>query len=164
MNYEDRPDLLAPQDVVSAAVLARLESAVGDSGLVAAALDHDSSAASDSAPYEAMRLRARESSGPGTGAPAWALPLEFDAMSCGYRLGRLALSEWQRSRAVPLSEMRQRPESMFLYDLPLAGSAPVDEIIARHVDGATEAEEEAVLWAWAFGLGVAAVEADLSVG
>jgi hypothetical protein len=51
---------------------------------------------------------------------------------------------------------------LFVWDASApGGQVPVDAILSRHESGQLHALEEAVTWAWAFGLGVALAEADL---
>jgi hypothetical protein len=88
-------------------------------------------------------------------------------MLCGYRFGRLALGPLARRRPIPPEEIRRRTDSMYLYALFVwdapgpDGRVPVNAILSRQGAGHRNALEEAVTWAWAFGLGVALVEADL---
>ena len=116
---------------------------------------------------EVIALRAAEDTAPGSGAPPGARAVEEDAMLCGYRFGRLALGSRRRRRLVSPEEARRRVDSMYLYGLFVwdastpRGRVPVDAILSRHESGQLPALEEAVMWAWSYGLGVALVEADL---
>jgi hypothetical protein len=166
MNYEDRTDLLPPEQVVSGPLLARLRLIPDAAWLMAHSLEMQKRSVS-SAAYEAILLRAAEDTAPGSGAPAVARAAEEDAMFCGYRFGRLALGSPPRRRPVSPEEIKGRADSMYLYglfvwDAPTSrGRVPVDVILSRHEAGQLHALEEAVTWAWSFGLGVALVEADL---
>ena len=166
MNYEDRTDLLPPEQVVSAPLLATLRLIPDVARLITLCLDRLERSVS-SAAYEAIVLRAAEDTAPGSVAPAGARVAEEDAMLCGYRFGRLALGSLPRRRPVSREEIRRHADSMYLYGLFVwdasapDGQVPVDAILSRHESGQLHALEEAVAWAWAFGLGVALVEADL---
>ena len=166
MNYEDRTDLLPPEQVISAPLLARLRLIPDAARLMRLSLDRQERGVS-SAAYEAIVLRATEDSGPHSGAPAGAWAAEEDAMVCGYRFGRLALGSPPRRRPVSPLEIRSRADSMYLYGLFVWDTStsnsrvPVHAILNRHDPEQPYALEEAVMWAWAFGLGVALVEADL---
>ena len=167
MNYEDRTDLLPPEQVVSGSLLAKLRLIPGAARLLTLSLDTQERSVS-SAAYEAIVLRAAEDTAPDSGAPAEARAAEEDAMLCGYRFGRLALgSLHRRRRLVSPEEIRRRADSMYLYGLFVwdvstpDDRVPVDAILSRHSSGQLHALEEAVTWAWAFGLGVSLVEADL---
>lgn len=130
-------------------------------------LDDPASVPVSSAAYEAILLRVVEDTAPDSGAPAEARAAEEDAMLCGYRFGRLALGPLPRRRPISPEEIRQRTDSidlygLFVWDAPAPdGRVPVDAILSRHGAAHIYALEEAVTWAWAFGLGVALVEADL---
>ena len=115
-----------------------------------------------SAAYEAMVLQAMDDS-----------VLDFavaeDVMLCEYGFARLAVGPLPRTRAVSPAEILRRAGSMDLHGLfardALRGRAPADSVLGRRGAGHAGAlEEAAVTWAWAFGLGVALVEADLDAG
>jgi hypothetical protein len=118
------------------------------------------------AAYKAIRQRVEEDTAPGTGAPAEARATEEDAMLCGYRFGQLVLGPLALRQPVSSAELWRRTDSMHLYALLAwtapapVGRVPVEVILARHGAGHILALEEAVTWAWAFGLGLALVEAD----
>jgi hypothetical protein len=90
VNYEDRTDLLPPEQVVSASLLAALRLIPDVARLMTLCLERQQRSVS-SAAYEAIVMRAAEDTAPGSGAPAGARAAEEDAMLCGYRFGRLAL-------------------------------------------------------------------------
>lgn len=166
VNYDDRTDLLPPDRVVSASLLSELRLTREAARFMVMSLEDPASVAVSPAAREAILLRVAEDTAPGTGAPAEARAAEEDAMLCGYRFGRLVLGPLPRRRPVSPEEIRRRADSMYLYDLLVwdgagsGGRVPVDAILGRHGAGHIYALEEAVSWAWAFGLGVALVEAD----
>lgn len=166
VNYEDRTDLLPPDQVVSGSLLLKLRRTAGAARLMALSLN-DPSPSVSSAAYKVIHQRVVEDTAPGSGAPAEAAAVEEDAMLCGYRFGRLALGRPGRRRPIQVEALRRRTESMDLYALfswdasANDGPVPVDAILGRHGAEHVYALEEAVSWAWAFGLGVALVEADL---
>ena len=166
MNYEDRTDLLPPEQVVSASLLTRLRRIPDAARLMRLSFDRQGQGVTPAA-SEAIAQRAADDTGPGSGAPAGAQAAEEDAMTCGYRFGRAALGSPPHPRPVPPPEIRRRTDSMYLYGLfvwdmsTLDSRVPVQDILSRHDPEQSYALEEAVLWAWASGLGVALVEADL---
>lgn len=166
VNYEDRTDLLPPDQVVSVSVLSKLRLTPEAARFMTLSLDDHSPVMVTSAAYEAIRQRVVEDTAPGSGAPAQARAAEEYAMLCGYRFGQLALGPLARRLAISPEEIRRRTDSMYLYSLFVWDSStpdrrvPVDAILSRH-GAEIYALEEAVTWAWAFGLGVALVEADL---
>jgi hypothetical protein len=122
VNYEDRTDLLPPEQVVSAPLLAELRLIPDAARLMTLFLDMQGRSVS-SAAYEAIVLRAAEDIAPGRGAPAGEWAAEEDAMLCGYRFGRLALGSLPRRRPVSPEEIRRRADSMYLYGL-FVGTRP----------------------------------------
>ncbi len=166
VNYEDRTDLLPPEQVVSAVLLSKLRLIPDVAQVMALSLDTQERSVS-SAAYEAIVMRAVQDTAPGSGAPGGARAAEEDAMLCGYRFGRIALGPLPRRRPVSPVEIQRRADSMYLYGLFAWDASapdsrvPVDAILSRHGLRELHALEEAVIWAWAFGLGVALVEADL---
>ena len=160
MSYEDRSDLAAPSEVVSSDLLARLQLRGDAASLIEEAADNPQCVSVTSAAQEAIAVRVAEDTAPERGAPPGASAVETDAMLSGYRFGRLALGPLMSRAQIASSELRDRTEAMYLYDLHVwkDGTVPIERNgLAR--DGALE---EAVSWAWAFGLGVAVVEADAS--
>jgi hypothetical protein len=166
VNYEDRTDLLPPEQVVSGSLLAKLGRIPDVAQLMVLCLDMQKRSVSPAA-YEAIVLRAAQDTAPDSGAPAGARAAEEDAMVCGYGFGRLALGCAPGRHPVSPAEILRRADSMYLYGLFVwdvsapSDRVPVDAILSRHGSEQLHALEEAVTWAWAFGLGVALVEADL---
>ena len=165
MNYEDRPDLVAPEQVVSKDLLAKLRGLDPRfaSRLIATACDSSSARISDPA-WSAIAETVEDDTAPSQGAPPEARALEEDSMSCGYRFGILAL-DGATVAARSATELRERADAMYLYDLVIAeGQADVQgaiaAVLARHHLTEQYALEEAAAWAWYFGLGLAVVEAD----
>lgn len=165
VNYEDRTDLLPPEVVVSASLLSKLRRAPEAARLMRASASDPSAVSVSSAAYEAIVQRVAEDTAPDQGAPPEARAVEEDAMLCGYRFGRLALGPLPRTRPISPEKIRRRTDSMYLYNLVIEDAQiPFDTILRRNVaqqSGYLYALEEAVTWAWSFGLGVALVEADL---
>jgi len=167
VNYEDREDLLPPDQVVSGSLLSKLWLTREAARYMRQSLDGSPPVEPSPGAYEAIVLRVAEDTAPGSGAPAVARAAEEDAMLCGYRFGQLALGPLPRRRPITPEEIRQRTDSMDLYALLIwdahtpGGRVPVDAILSRHGAEHIHALEEAVTWAWAFGLGVALIEADL---
>jgi hypothetical protein len=166
VNYEDRTDLLPPSEVISAALLSQLRRTPDAVALISVAAADPASTAVTPAAHEAIVRRAYEDTGPGSGAPERARAIEEDAMLCGYRFGRLAVRPTPGSWRPTAAQLRERADSMYLYDLFLEDSptlgrgAPVADILGRHEGDHDSALDEAVCWAWFFGLGVALIEAD----
>jgi hypothetical protein len=167
VNYEDRTDLLAPEQVVSYAVLAKLRELSPERAaqLMAAACDLASVAISEAA-QDAMVVTVEEDTAPARGAPSNAGMVEMDAMQSGYRFGALTFGlKTDSGRSV--RDLRERADAMYVYDLVIAdeqgepGDA-IASVLDRHGAETDYALEEAAGWAWYFGLAVAVVEADLS--
>jgi hypothetical protein len=162
VNYGDGTGLLPPEAVVSALLLSKLRRTPEPAGLMRMSVEDAPGASVSSAAYEAMVLQAMDDS-----------VLDFavaeDAMLCGYGFARLAVGPLPRTRAVSPAEILRRVGSMDLHGLfardAFRGRALADSVLGRRGAGHAGAlEEAAVTWAWAFGLGVALVEADLDAG
>jgi hypothetical protein len=168
VNYEDRTDLLPPERVLSRSLLSRLRRAPEAARLMTSSCSDPSSVAVNAAAYEAILQRVVEDTAPDRGAPPEARAVEEDAMLCGYRFGRLALGPLPHTRMILAEDLRIRTDSMYLYDLFVWDAStpdarvPIRDILIRHGVAHIHALEEAGAWAWAFGLGVALVETDLS--
>ena len=165
VNYEDRTDLLLPEQVVSALTLARLGEENEDEDLMRRAAQDASTSVSPPA-REAMQTRVDQDCAADQGASPKASAVEFDAMLWGYRFGRLRLSPSIESSSSP-EVLRERAERVDLYGLlRLLPTTPIGPDVSRELlrrNDAVEDEfalEEAVAWAWAFGFGVAVIEAD----
>ena len=165
MNYEDRTDLLAPAEVVSGAVLAKLRELSPERAvrLMAAACDVASAIVTQGA-HAAMLQTVEEDTAPARGAPPTARLVEMDAMLCGYRFRALTLGSTTDARRRSARDLRERAEAMYVYDLVIAdGQAHPGEaiasVLARHGAETDYALEEAAGWAWYFGLAVALVQA-----
>jgi hypothetical protein len=165
VNYEDRTDLLPPEQVISAGLLSKLRQDPDAAGSVSRAAADPTSAAVSPSAGEAIVQRVAEDTAPDRGAPEQARAIEEDAMLCGYRFGRLVVGPPPQGRVLAPVELRRRTDSMYLYDLFISEAptpdleAPVTAILARH-DEHGSAFDEAIAWAWSFGLGLALVEAD----
>src|SRR5262252_7967431 len=80
VNYEDRTDLLPPDQVVSSSLLLKLRRTAEASKLMTLSLADPSPLGVSSAAYEVILLRVVEDTAPGRGAPAQARAVEKDAM------------------------------------------------------------------------------------
>jgi len=162
MNYEDRTDLLAPADLVSTEVLSRLRLNTDAAERLMAEATAEGSVVVSPAAREAISNRVRRDTDAGSGAPAEAEAVEQDAMLCGYRFGRLALGP-SSSSTISAEILCDGAERMYVYDLLLFDApVPVRSILERHDVADQAAFEEAAGWAWAFGLGIAVIESDVT--
>lgn len=104
--------------------------------------------------------------------PAEAFEVELDAMTWGYRFGVGLIGGQARTCSLTADEIRGRADAMDLYALAAipneqsVGSPSgwyrllTEVLFGRHGVENPYAMEEACYWAWAFGLGVAVIEAD----
>lgn len=120
VNYEDRTDLLPPDQVVSSSLLLKLQRTAEASRLMTLSLD-DPSPSVSSAAYEVILLRVVEDTAPGSGAPAQARAVEEDAMLCGYRFGRLALVSRHRRSLLAWCPIRSGVRLSFVMALRWCG-------------------------------------------
>lgn len=171
-NYEDNPNLVPPAEVVSDQTLGRLRTAPPE---VVERLKESSLTSADlpsSAGLKAIRTRVKLDCTPERGAPPEAFDVELDAMTWGHRFGVDLLGGATGRCSLTADEIRARADAMDLYALAAlvneqsVGSPScwhrllTEVLLRRHPVENPYAMEEACYWAWAFGLGVAVVEAD----
>jgi hypothetical protein len=171
-NYEDNPNVFAPGELVSEETLDRLRFVPPE---VAERLKESSLTSDESPSYtalEALRTRAELDCSPEGGAPPEAFEVEVDAMTWGYRFGVDLLGGATGRCSLTADELRSGADALDLYALAaLPGEQPLgtpsrwhrlltEVLFRRHPVENPYAMEEACYWAWAFGLGVAVVEAD----
>ena len=167
-NYEDNPDLLSPDAVVSLETLARLGQVTHEQ----AERLRESAVARHDLPSElaeaAIRSRITADCAPGRGAPPDALEVELDAAEWGFRFGRLLLGKPAGPCRYAPREVEQRADAVNLYELlALVDDQPgqwkrllTEVVFERHAVDNPYSLEEACSWAFAFGFGVAVIEMD----